>query len=294
MPGEELGYAWLSVLPGPPRLAPWELAGHELWRSDRWTGRLRLRLRCLTAVHVGSGGYVLAPDGRLAFGLVRRAGRPVIPGSTIKGVVRSVAEAVSRSCGPAFPSCDPARGLCPSCLLFGVVHRGKVLRSRVRCGEWEPEGDTAADLGFLGVPVPHNPRRPTSVGGGAGRKLYLHSAEARRGPLLLEVFRPGCQLRGEIWFENLADDELRLLAFALGLDGTFRHKLGGAKASGLGSVELTLERAELRRGLEPATADLPAWAGEYGRGDAAVAAAVQELRRLWAWSPPAAGRGGRS
>jgi len=69
--------------------------------SNLLSGVLRCRLFCVTPVHIGSGSYRHAPDapGSVAADIVRNPqGNPIIPGSSLKGSFRAIAEAASKSC----------------------------------------------------------------------------------------------------------------------------------------------------------------------------------------------------
>ena len=117
-------------------------AGHERLDLDgRYSGRLIYRLEALTPVFVGAGSYALGEDaGFPAEPLVRPFHRvngvPAIPGSSLKGVARSIVEAVSPSCVTVSrvrteqlppgvelstgrrSTCTPVNS-CPACGIFG-------------------------------------------------------------------------------------------------------------------------------------------------------------------------------
>ncbi|HHY39244.1 MAG TPA: hypothetical protein GX507_10005, partial [Clostridia bacterium] len=118
---------------------------HNQFERGRFTGQLRLSLEVITPLHIGCGSFRLS-QGKVAYGFYRRNGRPAIPGSSLKGAVRSLAEAASRSCATlptrncprledALPrgagkSCND-ESACPSCRLFGFVHGRNGYRGRV-------------------------------------------------------------------------------------------------------------------------------------------------------------------
>lgn len=73
-------------------------------------------LRIMDALHVGSGDA----RGNLLLMLRDTQGSPVVPGSSLKGVLRSRCEHILRSIGVA--AClDAACGTCPTCDLFGFT-----------------------------------------------------------------------------------------------------------------------------------------------------------------------------
>jgi len=77
--------------------------GHDRFSADRWSGQLLLTYRTESPLFVGSGVFETAADcglqggSRPVRGMVRSAGRPVLPGSSWKGAVRARFEAITRS-----------------------------------------------------------------------------------------------------------------------------------------------------------------------------------------------------
>ena len=77
--------------------------GHDAYPQGRLTGRLNLVYETLTPLHVGSGVFETAAECGLGNrpvpvrGIVRRRGKPVLPGSGWKGAVRARFEAVTGS-----------------------------------------------------------------------------------------------------------------------------------------------------------------------------------------------------
>lgn len=284
---EERGYGWVRP-PAPVELRPLDPNGHGLIRRDAFTGRLRLCLTALTPLHVGAGEYVPDSSGRPVQALARTGGQPVIPGSTIKGMVRSLAEAVSHSCNPLergsrCPQKDREKGefrACPACQLFGFIG-ARSLRGRVRFSDFVLDGPAAGQVEILGLPQPF----PAVARSPDLRKVYRHALEPRSGPLPVETVRAGARFSGDIWMENLSQDELAHLAFALGLDGSFQHKVGFGKSAGYGSAALSLVEATYR--FAPGGApDLAGLAGSYGAAGGKIGPAVQQVREILRWPRP--------
>ncbi len=239
--------------------------GHERILGEGYaSGRLAYELRALTPLFVASGSYALGedvehPDAPLVRGCYRVEDIPAIPGSSLKGVIRSIAEAVSPSCVtvtrldrrlvPHQPArrdeCKPGKA-CPGCSIFGRMGRmSKVLFGDARL----ISGKTRLyRLPALYAPRAHRARAAyqTKDGKFKGRKFYFHGRpreDPGRPPV--EVIVPGSVVRGTIDFENLSHAELGLLFFALGLDGSFALKLGGGKPACLGSLQINPLRLEL-------------------------------------------------
>lgn len=310
----------------------------------RLTGQLVLELEAITPLHIGTGSYRLV-NGQLVRAFLRQGEILVIPGSSLKGAVRSLAEAASRSClaqppgkncprlADAFPQgsrtpCNE-KAACISCRLFGFVQGKKGYRGRVVFGEFTP-GDrvelSVKKLPALEQPFKDYPRGNRGCGnerlyycrfyeavpcGGPdhcldcakeewlkwreglkgrlpspafrGRKFYLQG-EPRLGNQPCEVVVPGSRFHGEVTFQNLDQEELSLLCFALGLDGEIRLGLGYGKPAYMGTVQVRLQEVKWYTrdclGLGSQDLDPVALAQDYGQDDPEIAANVRLLREI--------------
>lgn len=70
------------------------LIGHERFAPCSYTGKLDFRLKALTPIHVGSGIYEL-DNNEPVRGLITADGKVIVPGTSLKGAIRSIAEAIS-------------------------------------------------------------------------------------------------------------------------------------------------------------------------------------------------------
>lgn len=77
--------------------------GHDLYPAELYSGVLTLIYRIVTPLHVGSGSFEssqacgLGGKDQPVRGIVRRAGRSILPGSSWKGPVRARYEAITQS-----------------------------------------------------------------------------------------------------------------------------------------------------------------------------------------------------
>lgn len=237
--------------------------GHDRLAPGLLTGQLEGRLVALTPIHVDAGGIertahvvpALAETVPLLRPCLRLQGVPVVPGSTLKGAVRSVAEAIAPAClgvrarataglhvpalPPALQALDTCRrragrpaDLCIACRLFGAVgYQGRV---RFTDAQLQEGGTTV--MGAPAAPAPRAPR------GALGRQVYRHGHPAA-GPVPLEVCPVGSTFNLVIHFVNLQPAELGLLLTALGVGlRPFALKLGGYKPACFGSVQVEVIR----------------------------------------------------
>jgi hypothetical protein len=183
---------------------------------------------------------------------------PVLPGSSLKGAVRSVLETVSFSCvpvtgrevqpalAPEWRPCGDAARLCPACRLFGMSSRSR--RNNYQ-GQVSVEDVLvpAGALEVIGTPVLWSadrdrlPPRYLQGGRAAGRKVYYHGHSARGNDARLAV-RPGTELTLRLHATNLDDAEAGLLLTALGLHPRYPFwlKVGAGKPVGMGSMAASL------------------------------------------------------
>ena len=227
-------------------------------------------------LYVGSGNFDLFPlQGReqARYTFARRNGQPVIPGTGLKGAVRSIVEAISNSCvlqkdrrerlRTHHPCGGVKRGqerraeLCPACRLFGTTgYRGRVhFPDAVPIGEVQTTTIKIADLW---------PPKQFK-----GRKFYQTKAfqpqdmRPQKNYRFLEVVPNGTRFKTTLFFENATTAEMGLLVRALGLalhqekEGSvvyaFPVKIGGAKPRCLGSVRFHPKRIQM---LSTSTEDL--------------------------------------
>lgn len=244
---------------------------HDRLLADRHTGSLGLRFETL------SGQYVSPSTGRLTIALkgneeivvqggARRGKILILPGSGIKGAVRSAYEILSASCDP-FHGCrvpaqrrteptEPFR-VCEACSLFGCLGWS----GRVSFDDAIPDPTEEAVAEVVDVPTPWKPNAMRTPGEFRIYDLsaFRPSAREKKRPgrpatpplpvlrIAREVYRG--RFRGVLRFENATAEELGRLLLALGLapEGKRRFplRLGGVKYDGKGAVGVRPERIDL-------------------------------------------------
>lgn len=230
-----------------PRLHPQAqlpALAHDTARDGAACGVLRVRLSVVSpeGLHAGTGRQVLR-DGALVSLASRCADRPSLPGSGLKGAVRTVFEVLTGSCAITDPKdrCS-ANAPCPACSVFGHLgHAGHIGFS-----------EFVADRAQFDV-------TQTAEGwGGKSRSPDYRFYDGRRpfdreGNMLprtnpTEVLPTATRLHGSVWFRHVPLAHLGMLWLSLGLGTGERQvplRAGGRKFDGLGLLEPTPEGLSL-------------------------------------------------
>ncbi|RDV83581.1 RAMP superfamily CRISPR-associated protein [Ammonifex thiophilus] len=262
-----------DFVPFPDRCVRALCPGHHRFAS--YTGTLECELHLLRPLQVGSGfsDFVKTRQGAEVLAAchagVEREGKRlhVIPGSSLKGALRSLTEAISYSClritndkvrafVPNRPNrCTRVDELCPACRIFGMTGpRGESYQGNVQIPDVVmPEGTKAV---LTRIPILWTPARvknglPRSYLGGKrearGRKFYYHGKIAS-GPDARVVLKEGQSFKATLHFNNLDAALMGVLLTAMGLHPAHRFpvKMGAGKPVGMGSVEIKLLSTTLR------------------------------------------------
>lgn len=207
---------------------------------------------------------------------------PVIPGSSLKGVIRSVAEAAANSCVSkfrgkysykhfrkmidiyynlpnGFEECQYLEKLCITCRLFGFQSSEGSFQGKVNISDAKARKYTNLDwitLTELSSPKPHHDAfyaLPPGSNRIAGRKFYFHHKQkapilaSQKQTLRNSTVKPieDAVFDFKVSFTNLTDDEYALLLYSLFLEDGVCHKIGYGKPAGLGSVRIAAEKLTL-------------------------------------------------
>lgn len=246
-------FYWISLKGQPRRVTP---TFHESFQH--LNGRLELEVEVLSEyLYIGSGAILLEPQKGAYYAFARCNEQLVIPGTGIKGPVRSIVEAISNSCVrqtgrrenlKSHRACadvkhrqEAGATLCPACRLFGTTgYRGRVhFTDAVPVDRVQTRIVKIADLW---------PPRQSK-----GRKFYetktfrvLENQQPERNHRFLEAVPEETHFATMLFFENVSAAEIGLVIRALGLDrhpeqpervvSAFPVKIGGAKPRCLGAV----------------------------------------------------------
>lgn len=270
------GYLFVP-LPEKVHRAPRPAAVHDRRVKGALSGVIDVVFRTEQAVHIGSGFKAMRGDGIVRLGMKIR-GALGVPGASLKGVLRSRYEAVTRSCAGAAPKKGPVRsrshgdvrsasfsatvrgmdvfqacgkhGLCAACALFGRMSQ----RSRVTVGDFvvdpvdavaieampEQFGPNAHHLGRYHIVERQPDKKEFEITALKGRKFA-----AGMGPVApdahmqdVEAIPADCLLRGSLRVFNLLPAELGGLLTVLGHSPKSALKIGAGKGHGFGRISL--------------------------------------------------------
>jgi len=264
-------YGFVPLGSEPERTQWQDVFTHERFQHATYSGQLMLRITTLTPIIIPSriGDEVeevlcqCSPECRKKADkkstftrFQHRNERPIIPATSVKGMLRSVFEALTNSCMALFGAtygfttyptsthkhefCQKENGLCPACRVFGTIQgddllfQGKVRLSDVvghredlEKGDWVPKE--------LSSPKPerHVPFYATDgkgpESGPRGRKFYYHhrnpcdqamtqTQHNHRNVRITERLKTAAVLQATLDFQGLTEDETAALLFAIELD----------------------------------------------------------------------------
>lgn len=265
-------YELISLPKEKPPLKP--PIGQDKYYSDRSHGTLHLTLKVQTALHVSTGVVAMGTDvGQKGIPLIKTMAQGnedklIIPGSSLKGVVRSAYEAITPSClckvskdakihnwiPQQLQECSLRKNqskrelqVCPACQVFGAMDwQGLINFTDARC---QSAGFRTGFMPSLYRPRPEQRQSYFKQGKVAGRKFYYHTIRAvdkgqQQGIPVQQAAREFV-FTTQLHYRNLAQAELGTLLIVLGQDKPkypLALKVGGGKPIGMGTmtVEVTM------------------------------------------------------
>ncbi|MHB8597664.1 MAG: RAMP superfamily CRISPR-associated protein [Ktedonobacteraceae bacterium] len=244
-----------------------------------YSGYIELDIYAETPLFIADPRTAPTDPRRAALSIKNKLGQYIIPGSSLKGMLRTVVETLGNGCltlfdgnyerGKAnyrrevpgeFQKCSDNTNLCIACRTFGMLKERTdyVFLGKVNIGDAVVDNGTIATYGPMYTaaqvdPKPHHadfyldPGR-THI---AGRKFYFHHEDLLTANNLLPTKTGGFYNRYidpldketkfsvRIDFTNLEQDEFGALLLALTLEENMRHKIGYGKPLGLGSISMS-------------------------------------------------------
>ena len=242
-----------GFVPLPRRVNRKPPTGHQRYHTEHFTGQIHGTIEALSPIHIGSGVIDLDQDVELIKTAVRAMGNVVIPGSSLKGAIRSVTEAISESCvckvsrrirrdvPRDFAECRRKERLCVACRMFGAMG----FQANIAIQD-APKTD--GQIVTMSVPELFAPGRyQRRMQGIPGRKFYMHGHVAS-GDTPVEACEVGSKFRFVAQVDNLTQAEWGLFFTALGHhhEHPFKLKIGGAKPICFGSIDIQIQQIQVQ------------------------------------------------
>ncbi|NJK51726.1 MAG: CRISPR-associated protein [Leptolyngbyaceae cyanobacterium SU_3_3] len=257
-------YQFIAFPNQPPIKTP--PAGHHKFLSDHLHGTLFLRLTVKTPLHVSTGIAVLGSDIGSRVPLIKTMVQGtekhlIIQGSSLKGCVRAVYEAITNSTlavitpryrdkiPPERLSCRQNDQLCPASRVFGALDwQGLIEFSDAKC---EQAGFATGFMPSLYRPRPEQRQAYFVRGTVAGRKFYYHAIRTiDRGQntgIAVQQAAKEYVFTTKLQVKNLQPSELGTLLIVLGQDPDYplALKIGGGKPIGMGTMTVQITAADV-------------------------------------------------
>ncbi|VVB88738.1 RAMP superfamily protein [uncultured archaeon] len=234
-------FAFIDIKGEPKRKS---YVSHDAFKN--LTGKLELTIEVISEfLFVGSGNYHFREKDKLVYYSFFKTNQNItIPGTSIKGAVRGVAEAISNSCvilkgnteklvlnQCKFELEKDYFQLCPVCNLFGITGYG----GRVCFLDANP---LKIETDIVKISELWGPRVNKSK-----RKFYQNKKFNPVGNLkpeknyrFVEAVKKGSKFNTTLRFENVTEGELSLILYAMGVNQDYMIKIGGAKPRCFGTV----------------------------------------------------------
>ncbi|MBD2145373.1 RAMP superfamily CRISPR-associated protein [Sphaerospermopsis sp. FACHB-1194] len=245
--------------------------GHHKYDQNRLHGTLYLTLKVQTPLHVSTGAVVLGSDIGTKISLIKTMVQGVdnklsIQGSSLKGCIRSVYEAITNSTLPVITSrykdkipperlsCKNKEKLCPASRVFGALDwQGLIEFNDAHC---EIVSFSTGFMPSLYRPRPDQSKAYFINGKVAGRKFYFNTSKAidkgqKEGISVQQAGRE-YTFTTEIQFKNLLPEELGTLLIVLGQDKKYpiALKVGGGKPIGMGTMTVNVDKINQPQNLK--------------------------------------------
>lgn len=254
-------FAYVDILKEKP--AKQRYMGHETFKENLLTAQMTFVIKVLSEyLFVGSGLYDYKGN-TVYYAHFRTNGEIAIPGTGIKGSVRSIVEAISNSCvlhiarnekrvrPSTHKPCEFKEdktenlGLCPACRIFGTTGYS----GRVRFSDGKTIkliGPEIVKIGELFAPTNVEKKRKFYQN---KKFLPIGDSKPEKNTRFVEAIKKDSTFAVNLSFDNLSKSELSLLLHAMGIGQEFLIKVGGAKPRCFGSVKFMPQKMKVSNNI---------------------------------------------
>jgi len=208
-------------------------------------GIIKASVKSYTPI-VFSSGEFYSKEGNVFYPLKREDGKIVIPGTSIKGTIRTYAEALSYSCHldpQNICGNDENKNLCIDCSIFGTSGFGTSGKKFSTIGKVH-FNDVFVDQKSLKLTQVGLPRQYKGRGSNGQLRIYSHKITVNNfHDFQYEAIDARNTFEFEIEFHGMDEKELGLLVLAMGCDkdNSFGVKFGHGKSQGYGSAKIEIK-----------------------------------------------------
>ncbi|SDL41941.1 CRISPR type III-A/MTUBE-associated RAMP protein Csm5 [Clostridium cochlearium] len=217
-------------------------------RGDK-SGKIDLKITALTPIHVSSGSFDTIDNKKIYKSFVKSNNKVLIPGTSLKGCIRNICEAISHSCleklaknidiSKVKDKKEKSRWeKCIICDMFGTMGQ----KSKIQFSDFKEE---KVNLEIISLPQAYSPNPKKEKyfnerGNYKGYKFYRHGINGIqiKGDIPYEFVMDKSTFIGDIVYRNLSEEQLELLCFSLGLNGDIQPKIGYGKDFLYGSIKI--------------------------------------------------------
>ncbi|MEL7243004.1 MAG: RAMP superfamily CRISPR-associated protein [Cyanobacteria bacterium J06573_2] len=272
---DETGPTPYELVPFPKKpIASKSPPGHSQYLPNRLHGTLYLTLLTRTSLHVSTGTVVMGSDIGEKPPLIKTMlktpeNKLVIQGSSFKGCIRSIYEAITNSRlgvtsrkyeqyypKERSPKKNSQNKLCPASLVFGASGEGWGWQSLIDFQDaiCESVGYSTGFIPSLWSAKPEEREAYFNNGKAAGRKFYYHMTrgldEGKDKGIPIQQTKQ-TYFKTQIQFHNLQPEELGTLLVILGQDSEYPLglKIGSGKPIGMGTMTVDITKANISQNL---------------------------------------------
>jgi len=225
-------------------------------------GTIPITIKTLTPIHIFSGSHSIDENKNIFKSFIRINDEIVIPGTSLKGAIRSIAEAISYSCYTASKGINERNlpnktyhsneEVCITCDMFGSMG----YKSKIQFDDcYSIKGTVQTQI--IGLPASFKPHPDSQQyfnekGKYKGRKFYRHGVLGiqQKGNILYECVLENAEFQGKIRFKGLTEEQVQLLCFSMGLSGDIQPKIGFGKGYFYGSISIESEEKWAKKAIE--------------------------------------------
>lgn len=213
-----------------------------------YSGFAAIRIHCETPLHIGSGKLAIREENKQTYFIqefVKQNGKPIIPGSSFKGSLRTYMECLSPKLKPSdkSPTSGHEKNGCFFPLskeLFGTISKEEIKTSRVFFTDFTLVSPNIS-IEEKKVYPSYQPARITDI------KIYAVGGEETpieqsKKDVWIEYIKDEAEFEGKVYFREIPCYQIGLLIHTLELNSI---RIGGKKEQGFGKIKTHIKSIQM-------------------------------------------------